>query len=391
MGNKFLRRLFCWTAILIIVSGFLVLPNFTKAVPLTDDEILKMIQKPQVKIEIPGLQERLTDPVNLLVTEETDEDGVISKYLNIPYIGEYLSVVYKYAIAAAIAFAIAMIINNGFKFVQSGGESGMVNEAKGRIAEIMIGLIIAITSYSLLYLINPNLVQFKNLKVKYIQTLTIVDVVGDLTFDLASDEQLTAGTPSPSATKIPLFKQGNYPNSPFGSCGTVQKQGCGPTSLAMVVKYFGHDVDPPIIAKLWADLGYRKCPPNATLANKCDGCGNYGQGGILSDKTFLAKYNLKSENMGTNKNKIIAALQAGKPLVASISGPSIFTGRAHYIVLVSLNNDGSIAVNDPNKQKYCNNGQTKCDESLRTIPTSAVPQNVIFENLKGATAFEKGS
>lgn len=135
---------------------------------LTDDEVLKMMQKPQLKIHIPGL-ENFTDPSKFVITEETDKQGFTSKYLQIPYLGEYLAGVYKYAVSMAIAFAIVMIINQGFKITMSGGETDKISEAKKRLGEALIGLFIAISSYALLYLINPQLVEFKNLKVRFVQ------------------------------------------------------------------------------------------------------------------------------------------------------------------------------------------------------------------------------
>lgn len=141
--------------------------------PLTSDEIKLIIQKPNLKIHIPGID--FTDPELVIknTKEEIDKEGNKSTYLYIPYLGEYLATIYKYAIGIAVAFAIVMLINQGFGITMSGGKSEKISEAKKRLGEIITGLIIAIGSYVILYAINPELVQFKNLKVKYVRTLPL--------------------------------------------------------------------------------------------------------------------------------------------------------------------------------------------------------------------------
>lgn len=346
------------------------------------DEIKNI--KPSPKVELPGL--------NFSQEPKVVEEGGTT-YLYIPYFGEYMAAIYKYAVIVAGILSVVIIMFGGFTWLTSGGSPEKITEAKKYIVGAITGLIIASGSYALLYTINPNLVQFKSLKVAYNMPKTIEDVVGDLTQDLSPlDETFT---PSPTAN-VPLFKQWKNPwrDSPFGACGTVKSSGCGPTSLAMVLKKYGYDVNPAIMAQEWASLGYRKCPSPAPTDDECSGCGNTGHGGMFTDKTFLEKYKMKSSSLGTNKDSIIKTLQSGKPVIASMS-KSIFTANAHFIVLTGINADGTIAVNDPNKSIYCSNEDKQkkgfkdiCSQITSPIQSANIPANLVFPFLKAATLIE---
>lgn len=114
------------------------------------------IRKPILAIDIPQLD--FTDVQNSI-----DEEG----YLHLPYIGEYMSAIYKFAMVIVSIIGVIMIIVVGVKIVVLGGEEKVAGFKK--IGQITIGLFIAWGSYAILYNINPDLVNFKALKVKYIE------------------------------------------------------------------------------------------------------------------------------------------------------------------------------------------------------------------------------
>jgi len=119
---------------------------------------LKII-KPLLEIRIPGLT--FSDVSNTLYT---DQDTGAS-FITIPYIGEYIANAYKFAIALASIIAVVMIIVEGVKIVVLGGEQ-TANGYK-RIGQIIIGMTITWTSYTILYIVNPDLVSFKALRIQY--------------------------------------------------------------------------------------------------------------------------------------------------------------------------------------------------------------------------------
>lgn len=118
------------------------------------DALLDM-KAPELEINIPQVKFGT-------VLDTLDEDG----YIHIPYIGIYLSGVYKFSMVLLSIAAVIMIIVVGVKITVMGGEEKIAGFK--RIGEIIIGLIILWGSYAILYAINPNLVKFDAIKVKYI-------------------------------------------------------------------------------------------------------------------------------------------------------------------------------------------------------------------------------
>ncbi len=145
------------------------------------------IKKPILEITIPQL--KFSD-----VENNIDEEG----NLTLPYIGEYMSAIYKVAMVAVSIVAVIMIIVQGVKITTLGGEARISGFKK--IGQIAIGVFIAWGSYAILYNINPDLVNFKALKVKYIETSIL-------------PEYLTHGE---TTGEVEPGKQGKKHNEPSG-------------------------------------------------------------------------------------------------------------------------------------------------------------------------------
>ena len=70
--------------------------------------------------------------------------------------------------------AIVLIIVAGLQWTVSGGNPEMIKRAQKRISGALIGLALAVGSYTILYTINPELVEFRDLNLLYV---TQVDAV----------------------------------------------------------------------------------------------------------------------------------------------------------------------------------------------------------------------
>jgi len=87
-------------------------------------------------------------------------------------IGSYIALLYNYLVGAAVLLAIVMIMYGGFRWIfQGGGGVGKVTEAKKTIIGAVIGLVIALFSYTLLNTINPALVRLEMPKIKMIRPI----------------------------------------------------------------------------------------------------------------------------------------------------------------------------------------------------------------------------
>ena len=76
-------------------------------------------------------------------------------------IGKFIGLIYRYGIITAGVLAILMIIIAGFIWTTSGGNAERIGSAKKKIAGALMGLLLAVLSYSLLNIINPALVNIR--------------------------------------------------------------------------------------------------------------------------------------------------------------------------------------------------------------------------------------
>jgi|GEM_PF-1419658 len=145
--------------ILVLVS---ILACFILIAPVqaADPQAL-LLNKPELKIDIPSLS--LTNSDKILAQGSTP-----NQYYAIPWIAEYIKGVYQFGIGAAIVLAIAMIVFGGFIWMTAGGNAQQVTTAKGYIIGAITGIVLALGSYSILYLVNPNLTQLTPLRVPII-------------------------------------------------------------------------------------------------------------------------------------------------------------------------------------------------------------------------------
>lgn len=71
----------------------------------------------------------------------------------------YLQAIYKFAIWTVSIAAILMITIGGFMYMVSAGNTSKMDTAKRVVTDAVIGLVVALGAYLLLYVINPDLVK----------------------------------------------------------------------------------------------------------------------------------------------------------------------------------------------------------------------------------------
>ena len=79
-------------------------------------------------------------------------------------IAQYIKGFYKFAMALAGILATLVIMIGGVIWLTAGGNTNRVESAKSWITGALTGLIIALSSYVLLYTINPSLVEFQTIQ-----------------------------------------------------------------------------------------------------------------------------------------------------------------------------------------------------------------------------------
>lgn len=93
-------------------------------------------------------------------------------------IGEYVKVVYNYAIGSVGILSTVVMTFGGILWITSAGNTSRVEKAKATIAASLTGLILALSSYTLLHIVNPDLLNFKPLDVRPIDTEEVPDLPG---------------------------------------------------------------------------------------------------------------------------------------------------------------------------------------------------------------------
>lgn len=84
-------------------------------------------------------------------------------------LSQYLATAYRMGLGIAAVLAVIFIMIGGFRYLAAAG-GGQVEEGKGMIKNAIIGLILAILSYTLLQTVNPNLTALQLPPVKMVKS-----------------------------------------------------------------------------------------------------------------------------------------------------------------------------------------------------------------------------
>lgn len=67
---------------------------------------------------------------------------------------------FLFLLSAAVILALVMIVIGGVEYVGSAGNTSLLGDAKGRMVNALLGLLLALASWLILNVINPDLVDF---------------------------------------------------------------------------------------------------------------------------------------------------------------------------------------------------------------------------------------
>lgn len=106
---------------------------------------------PKMSTEVPGLQ--------------FSRVAVSESKLGIPFLAQYISALYKYAIGLSIVVAAVMVIYGGFLYIL-GSTAASISTGKQKMVDALVGLILVMTVYVLLALINPETTKLQPIFIK---------------------------------------------------------------------------------------------------------------------------------------------------------------------------------------------------------------------------------
>src|SRR3989338_7670754 len=129
------------------------------------------ITPPDPVIKIPGLGN--LDPLEEKPCPDLEESMGASGCLYIPWIGQYVGGLYKFAVLASTILAVVVMMIAGLVLLTAGGNVTQIGTAKSYIFGAIMGLVLMLGSYTVLNLINHNLVVFSSLRIPVIKRIDL--------------------------------------------------------------------------------------------------------------------------------------------------------------------------------------------------------------------------
>lgn len=134
-------------------------------------------------------------------------------------LSKYIALVFKWFIWALGIVALAYMGFGGMQWLAAAGNAESINQAKGTIRDSLIGLLLAATSYVILFNINPALVGFKGLKISEIERIRLE--MTDIGVKGAKCEPVESGSCSVASLQIVCF--GNNATKASSICNVESK------------------------------------------------------------------------------------------------------------------------------------------------------------------------
>lgn len=86
-------------------------------------------------------------------------------------LAQYIKILYEWLVRAAAILAAVMFTWGGFLWLTAGGNTGRLGQARTILANALTGLVLALGSYTLLYTINPKLIELKPIQLGTIKAI----------------------------------------------------------------------------------------------------------------------------------------------------------------------------------------------------------------------------
>ncbi len=112
---------------------------------------------PVLAVSIPGMG-KFSD----VTCDETDPD------CGIPWIGEYIKAIYNYGLIVIGIISVIVMMIGGVMRITSGGNKEQIGRGNNFIKSSFLGITLAVCSYLILFLVNPNLTILKPIDIKYV-------------------------------------------------------------------------------------------------------------------------------------------------------------------------------------------------------------------------------
>jgi len=353
---------------------------FREAATGIDD---KSFVVPDLMVDIPGVN---------FSTQPQYEDCEGKKCLVIPFLAQYIQGFYKYILGIGLIASAIMFIYGGFLYML--GATGLqVSDAKKKMIDALLGLIILVGAYAILANVNPQTLKLDAIKFPEIERAEFKRNLGSVNLD--SRGNLVGGNQSSSIDSSSLQSSNgctidrmsfysqcddNWKTKPSGNkptcvpeqaaervireqadapcCLPICTAGNGAAALASVLASYGERITPLDVVEYFSAQGKRNC--------------NYGGFDPTDPVVFerWSDFTLDNSISSLDLEKVEDVLRKGKPIIFScencvvfkksrrsqVSSPDTYCtadGRpqcrkysAHYMLLVGVYEPGQYAIFD---------------------------------------------
>ncbi len=182
--KKFILMFFCssWLAL-----GFVLVVPVIIGGPMASAEEAATYIAPKLSIPIPGFSFK-----DYAIVQSGNK-------VSIPFIGAYISAMYRAVIGIGVIVAAVMIVYGGFLYIL-GSSMAQISNGKDKIVDALVGLILLFGAYTILSVVNPATIQMKPLLIDRTTTKFWTDYInGDTTPDMT----IANLPPSPPMPSLP--------------------------------------------------------------------------------------------------------------------------------------------------------------------------------------------
>lgn len=175
-------------------------PASTDAIEDTPEEVPFTPITPELGIPIP----------NGNLTAPTRENGIV----RIAFLAEYINAVYRYLSTIGLVIAIVMVVYGGFLYLGASAGVGEIARGKKIITDSIIGMLIILSAYGILSLVNPQTVNLKVLELAFVNEEQLLRTIQTPTGDPeAAAEGLS--DPGPVTGSCPVALTQAISTSPY--------------------------------------------------------------------------------------------------------------------------------------------------------------------------------
>ncbi|MBP9732565.1 MAG: hypothetical protein KBD29_03860 [Candidatus Magasanikbacteria bacterium] len=142
---------------------------------LTPDELKEgFVQNAVSKDLCKGVHQTETSPIGFCLPSTNAKIKIaIGGQTEFTGLAEFIAFIYKYGMGLAGILSVLILIFAGVQWIISGGNAETISKAKHKIVGAVIGMVILAAAYTILYTVNPDLVNLRPPNAWMINTLNL--------------------------------------------------------------------------------------------------------------------------------------------------------------------------------------------------------------------------